>query len=108
MANKLVYDNPQYLAKERFTWLEVQVIDMNHNVILLMKTLTNKLKLFGERGDSSIEVKSKVKLGDHEEPKKESMKPKKEQLSSSIVNHSQSLLKMEAKVGIKLYQSEIN
>jgi hypothetical protein len=47
--------------------------------------------------------------GDNEDPEKESRKePKKEQSSSSTINPSQSLFKMEEKVDIKPYQGEID
>jgi len=34
----------------RFTWLEQQVTDINHNVSLLMETLNRKMGIFGEYG----------------------------------------------------------
>jgi hypothetical protein len=39
---------------------------------LLMGALSNKLGLFGEVGGSNSKIKSKGKLGDNENPKKES------------------------------------
>jgi hypothetical protein len=54
-------------------------------------------------------MRSEGKSKDNEDPEKESQKELgKEQPTSSVVNPSQSLFKMEAKVDIKPYQGEIN
>jgi hypothetical protein len=60
-------------------------------------------------GGSNSEIRSEGKLGDQEDSGKESWKEsEKEQLSSSVVNPSQSLFKMEVKVDINPYQGEID
>ena len=65
-----------------------------------MEALVNKLGI-GEDGGSNLEVSSKGKWGDMDEPKRESKKEnEKEQPNSTIVNHSQFLFKREAKVYI--------
>jgi hypothetical protein len=76
---------------------------------LLMAALASKLKLFEEVGSSNLEIGSDGKPRYNKDPEKESQKePEKEQSSSSTINPSQSLFKMEAKVDIKPYQDEIN
>ena len=53
--------------------------------------------------------RKKKRAKDREETKNQSKKgPEKDQPSSSVVNHSQSLFKMELKVDINSYQSEID
>jgi hypothetical protein len=109
MADESVHNNPQYLAEERFARLEDQVVDISHNMSLLIMALANKFGLFREVGGLNLEIGSDEKWGDNEDPEKESQKePKKEQSSSSTINPSQSLFKMEAKVDIKPYQCEID
>jgi hypothetical protein len=89
--------------------LEEQVIDISHNMALLMVALENKFGPFGEVGGSNSEVGLDEKLGDNEDPEKESKKElEKEQPSSSVITSSQSLFKMEVKVDIKPYQGEID
>jgi hypothetical protein len=76
---------------------------------LLMVALSSKLGPFRDDGGSNLENRSEGKLEDQEDSGKESRKEsEKEQPSSSVVNPSQSLFKMEAKVDIKPYQGEIN
>jgi hypothetical protein len=76
---------------------------------LLMGALASKLELFGEFEGSNSKIGSEGKLGNNEDPKKESRKnPKKDQLSFSVVNPSQSLFNMEVKVDIKPDQGEIS
>jgi len=43
---------PRDLTKVRFSWLEEQVTDINQNVNLLMRALSNKLGIFGEEWGS--------------------------------------------------------
>lgn len=86
--------------------MEAQVTNINCNVSLFMKILTNKLRLFGD-GGSNTKACLERKLGNQEEPK-ESKNPEKEQMSFSAMNHSKSLLKREEKVYIKPYQGDIN
>lgn len=56
MVNESIYDNPQYLKKDRFVWLEEKVVDINYNVSLLLVVITNKLSLLEEDGGSNAEV----------------------------------------------------
>ena len=56
-----------------------------------------------------MKVRLKGKSIKWEELDRESKKePKNDQISSSVMNHSQSLFKMEAKVDIESYQGEID
>jgi hypothetical protein len=89
--------------------LEEKVTDISHNMSLLMVALARNLRPFREVGGSNSEIRSDGKLGDNEDPKKESWKePKKEKLSSSTINPSQYLFNMEEKVDINPYQGEID
>lgn len=74
-----------------------------------MVALTNKLDLFREYGGYNVEVWSERIYGGSEEINEEHKKePQKESPSSSVLNHSQSLFKMDMKVDIKPYQGEID
>jgi len=52
-------NNPPNPTKERFSQEEAQVVDIKHNVNLLVVALTNHLKLFEENGGCNIKVRSK-------------------------------------------------
>lgn len=79
------------------------------NVNLLISALSNKLGLFGKDGVSNAEDQSKSRSGDWEKIENGPKKGHKiNQPSLSVVNHSQALFKMEAKVDIKPYQGEID
>jgi hypothetical protein len=96
-------------TEERFVRLEEKVIDISRNMSLLMVALARKLGPFREVGGSNSEIGSDEKSRDNEDPEKESWKePEKEQSSSSAINPSQSLFKMEVKVDINPYQGEID
>lgn len=92
-----------------FTRLEHQVTDINLNVNLLMGALSNKVGIFGEEWGSTAGDNLEGGSRDWDEmdnqPKK---KPRKDQPSSSVINQSQHLFKMEAKVDIKSYHGKIN
>jgi hypothetical protein len=89
--------------------LEEKVVDISHNMSLFMVALEINLKPFKEVGGSKSKIGSDGKLGDNEDPKKESQKvPKTEQFSSSSINPSQSLFNMEKKMEINPYQADIN
>jgi len=45
-------------VKERFSQLEAQVIDISHNVNLLMPVLRNKLGIFKENGGTNAKDQS--------------------------------------------------
>lgn len=51
-------NEPQDPAEVRFLQFKKQVVDINHNVNLLITTLRNKLEIFGEDGGSNVEEKS--------------------------------------------------
>jgi hypothetical protein len=89
--------------------LEEKVIDISHNMSLLMVALASNLRPFREVGGSNSEIRSDGKSGDNEDLEKESWKePEKEKSSSSVINPSQSLFNMEVKVDINPYQGEID
>ena len=72
-----------------------------------MQALSNNAGLFGEYWGSNVKDKSKGGSRDREETNNRSKKEfGKDQPSSSVVN--QSLMKMEEKVDIKPYHSEID
>jgi hypothetical protein len=97
-----VHNDPRDPAEEIFERLEAQVIDISRNMNLLMAALASKREPFGDDGGSNSEIKSKGKSGDQEDSEKESRKEsEKEQLSSSAMNPSQSLFKMEVESGHK-------
>jgi len=75
--------------------VEEKVVDIYHNMSLLMEALASKLGLFEEFGGSNSKIASDKKLGDSEDPEKESWKePKEEQTSSNTIKHPQYLFKM--------------
>lgn len=106
MAEKFV-NNPQY-AVERFAWLQEQLANIIHNLILVMVDLTNMLRLFEVYQDSKTYFQSKGILGSWEEIKGPRKELEKYQPSSSAMNNSQSLFKIKVKVNIKTYQGEID
>jgi hypothetical protein len=76
---------------------------------LLIMALARNIGPFGDDGGCNSENRSEGKSKDDEDSGKESRnKSEKEKPSSSVVDPSQSLFKMEAKVDINPYQSEIN
>jgi hypothetical protein len=100
-------NEPRDPAEVRFSRLEQQVTDINHNVNLLMVALRNKLGDIWRRWGFNAEDKSEGGSGDREDTENQSKKePEKDQPSSSVVN--QSLFKMEEKVDIKPYHGEID
>jgi hypothetical protein len=48
MKDEFVHNNPQYIVVERFVRLEEKVVDIYCNMTLLMMSLENKIRLFGE------------------------------------------------------------
>jgi len=52
-------NNPRNPVEEGFLWLEQKVLDINHNLNLLIETLKNKLGIFIEYGGFNAEDKSK-------------------------------------------------
>ena len=108
MADESVHNNPRDPTEEIFVRLEEQVTGISRNTSL-MAALARKLIPFREVGGSNLEIRSDGKLGDNEDLEKELWNElDKEQPSSSTINPSQSLFKMEAKVDIKPYQGEID
>jgi hypothetical protein len=55
MVDEFVHNNPQDAAKERFLRLEEQVVDISHNMAILMEAPTNKFRPFQEVGGSNSE-----------------------------------------------------
>ena len=87
MVNKFV-NNPHDLVEERLVWMEAQVSYLNCNMSLLMVVFTNKIRLFIEDGCSNVDSRTKGKLIDWEEQKRESMNEhENEQPSSSAMTH---------------------
>jgi len=109
MVDEYFHNNPWDLAEESFESLEAQIVDINHNMNLLMAALASKLESFGYYGGSNLEIESEVKSGDREDSGKESWKEfEKEKPSLSVVNPSQYLFNMEEKVDLNPYQGEID
>jgi len=101
--------NPCNPVEERFVSMEDKVVDISHNMSLLMEVLERKVMLFGKFGGLNAEIKWDGKLGDNEDPKNKSQKePEKENPSSSTINLSRYLFKMEAIVNINPFQGDIN
>jgi hypothetical protein len=74
-----------------------------------MVDLANNLRLFREVGGLKSEIRLDRKQGDNKDLEKESQKePEKEKSSSSTINPSWYLFKMEVKVDINPYQGDIN
>jgi hypothetical protein len=89
MEDEYVHDNPQDPAEERFVRLEEKVTNISRNMALLITTLSNNLGPFREAKGSNLEISSEGKLGDNEDPKKESRKdPEKEKPISSAITPS--------------------
>jgi hypothetical protein len=102
-------NNPLDETEEIFSKLEEQVVDVSHNMTLLVVALENKFGLLGDVGGFNSEVGLDKKSRDNEDPKKELKKElEKEQTSSNVIASSQSLFEMEAKVDIKPCQGEID
>ncbi len=66
MDDKIV-NSRQDPIEERFMQMEAQVTDINHIVSLLIKALTNKLGILGEKGCSITNIKSEGRLGSNNE-----------------------------------------
>jgi hypothetical protein len=67
--------------------MEEKVIDISHNMSLLMEALSINIGPFEEDGGSNSYIRSKWKLGENEELEKDLRKePKKEKPSSSSIN----------------------
>jgi hypothetical protein len=89
MADESVHNNPQDLEEERFVRLEMQVVEINHNMNLLIEALEINIEPFGDDGGSKSKIKLEDKYGDNEYPKNESWKePEKVSPSSSVINPS--------------------
>jgi hypothetical protein len=109
MVDEYVHNNHQDPVEERFVRLEELVVGIYHIMSLLMEALARNLRSLREVGGSNSEIRSYGKPMDNEDLEKESWKElKKEDLSSSTLNPSQSLFKMEEKLDIKPYQGEID
>ena len=57
--------------EERFTKLEIQVIDISCNMLILMETLEINFGPFGDFGVSNLEIGSNWKSKDKCDPRKE-------------------------------------
>lgn len=69
MANEPVNEAFDFV-EVRFSWIEQQVTDINHIVILLMDALRNNMGLFGEDGGLNAKEKSEGGSRDWEDTKK--------------------------------------
>lgn len=100
-------NEPHDPTNVRFSQLEQQVMNINHNVNLLFITVSNKLGIFGEEGGLNVEEKSEGGFGDQEDADNQLKKePIKDQPTLSFM--IQSLFKVEEKVHIKLYHGKID
>jgi hypothetical protein len=63
MADASIHNNPQDPIEEIFEWFEVQVVDLNHNIILLMAALASKLEPIGDDRGSNSKIKLEGKSG---------------------------------------------
>jgi hypothetical protein len=61
MVDESVHNNPRDPAEERFERLEAQVVNISHNMNLLMAALARNLEPFGDDGGSNSEIISKGK-----------------------------------------------
>jgi hypothetical protein len=53
MDDKSVHNNPRYPTEEIFVRMEEQVVDISHNMSLLMATLERNVRPYGEVGGSN-------------------------------------------------------
>jgi hypothetical protein len=53
VAEEFVHNNPRDSTEEIFERLEAWIIDINHNMNLLMVALKSKLRLFKDDGGSN-------------------------------------------------------
>lgn len=84
------------LTEEKFWKLKAHAAYISHYMNILTSALSNKLQIFGEYGGYNVEDKSQGILGDWEETQNQLKKEhEKDQPNSSVINHSQSLFKME-------------
>lgn len=89
--------------------MKLQVTDISHNMAILMATLQSKFGPFREFGGSNSEATLDGKSRDNKNLEREMKKEsEKERPSSSNNTSSQSLFKVEVKVGIKPYQGDID
>lgn len=89
-------NNPLDPAEDRFSQLEVQVANTSRNLNLLVSAFSNMLWLLEEDGGSNTKERLEERLGDQEETKNQPNKgPKRDRPSSSVMNHSHPLFKME-------------
>lgn len=99
-------NEPHDPTEVRFLQLEQQVIDINHNVNLLIEALRNNLAIFREDGSLNVEDILEEESRDREDTENQLKKePKKYQPNSTVMN--QSLLKMEEIFYIKSYHGKI-
>ena len=95
--------------EQRFSTLEIEVVDISHKMSIAMATLEREFGPFGDFGGSNSNFGLEGKIEDKSDPEKEPTKePDIELLSYGTNIPSQSLFNIEAKVDIKLYQGEID
>jgi hypothetical protein len=61
MEDESIHNNPWDEAKDIFSKLEEQVVDISHNMTSLMENLENKFGPFGKVGGSNLEFRSDEK-----------------------------------------------
>jgi hypothetical protein len=109
MEDDFVHKNPWDGMEERFSRLEEKVVDISHNMALIMASLENNFIPFEEVGFSRLEVRSEEKPIDSENLEKEMKKRVRERKpSSNVITPSQIVFKMEVKVDINPYQGQID
>ena len=89
--------------EQRFTKLEIQIIDISFNMSILMVALESKFGPFDDFGGSKSKIGLEGNLEDRDDLEKETRKEfEKEKPSSSSITLSTYLFNMEVKVNINL------
>lgn len=100
--------NPQDEGEKIFSNIEEHVYEIFHKMVSLKVALENRFGPFMDFGGFNLDTGLAEKSEEIKDPENESKKElEKEQPSSSAIT-PQYLFKMEAKVDIKPYQSEID
>jgi hypothetical protein len=74
MVDESIHKNPPNIVEEKFLRLEEKVVNISRNMAFLMESLAKKFGPFREVVVSNSEGGSDEKLGDSEDPKKDSRK----------------------------------
>ena len=100
-------ESPRDDSDERFSKLELHVVEISCNMTILIVDIESKFGSFKGFGGSNSESRSDGKSRDIEDPKKEPKRDIEERPSSNNNTFSRSLFKVEAKVDIKPHKYEI-